>query len=177
GAAATAYPEYYASVRDTWYKALANPDAVTVAIDCDSDYYELHRLAAFGKLNVFPQTRYADIYAQKRAQIARAWDSGKIIIGTNKVRDEYETIYNPDGTIAKEADGSDKRRKTGQHVRQGFPDQDYLWVIQIRHLYEPPRMNKVTGKQMPAKYGIRILKCKPQPELQGTELWDDLCCF
>lgn len=172
------YIDYFKQFRTEFYKALDNKDAITVAIDGDSDSWELQRLADFGKLaNVWPQTKYGDTYAARRAMIARAWDSGKIVIGTNKVRDEYVTVYGPDGLAQKESDGSDKKVKSGNKQRQGFPDQDYLWQIQLRHLYQPPKVNPVTHKEIPHKWGLKILKCKPNPELIGLELWGEDCNF
>ena len=172
------YESYYKDTREEYYKALADPSSITVAIDGDSDFWELQRLAEFGKLTqVFPQTKYGDVYAQRRAMTARAWDSGKIVIGTNKVRDEFETMYRPDGQPEKESDGSDKKRKTGNKQRQGFPDQDYLWELQLRHLYSPPRINTVTGKEVAGCWGLRILKCKANAEHVGSELWGKDCCF
>ena len=176
-AAQAEYLTYHQEIKASYYAALNNSDSITVAIDGDSDWWELQRLAAFGKLTqVFPQTKYTDVYAAKRAMIARAHDCGKIIIATNKVRDEYETIVGPDGLPVME-NGEEKRKKTGNDQRQGFPDQDYLWTIQLRCLYKEPYQNKITGKLMPGKWGIKIIKCKPQPDLKGEELWGDDCCF
>ena len=46
----------------------------------------------FGKLTaIYPPTKYSPAYAAKRAIIARAYDSGKIVIATNKLKDEYES--------------------------------------------------------------------------------------
>lgn len=171
------YLDYFLKTRQEFYKALDNLDAVTVAIDGDSDFWELQRLGAFGKLTqVFPQTKYTDVYAAKRAMITRAWDSGKIIIGTNKVRDEYESIIGPDGNPVME-NGEEKKRKTGNKQRQGFPDTDFLWQIQIQHLCRPARINAITKKEMPMQWGLRILKCKAQPQLKDTELWGADCNF
>ena len=169
----TDYAECYRDIRTRVYKALDNPDAVTIGIDCDSDLWEIQRLADFGKLaNVWPMTRYGDTYAAKRAFIARCWDSGKIIVGANKVRDRFETVYKPDGTPEMEQDGkTERRRKSGEKERQGFPDTDYLWQIQLRNLYQPPTYDAAFKRTWPGKWGIRILKCKPVPDLIGTELW------
>jgi len=172
------YEDYFRETRSTFYKALDNTDAVTVAIDGDSDFWELQRLAEFGKLaNVWPQTKYGDVYAGRRAMTARAWDSGKIVIGTNKIRDEYLTVTDSAGQPMKERDGSDTKRKTGNKVRQGFPDQDYLWQIQLRHFYNPPRINGITHKEVPGTFGIRLLKCKHNRSLEGMELIGDDCNF
>ena len=168
------YADYFKDCRDHYYKALANPDALTVAIDGDSDLWELQRLAEFGRLTqVFPQTRYTDVYASRRAMTAKAYDSGKIVIGTNKVKPEYEDVIGADGLPEKDDKGEIKRRKTGRMERQGFPDQDYLWSIQLRCEYQPPRTNAISKKEIPGQFGIRICKCKVNTSLVGAELWGD----
>lgn len=172
------FAEYFKEFRDTLYKALANPEAVTIGIDGDSDSWELQRLAEFGKLaNVYPMTKYGDSYARRRAIIARAWDSGKIIIGTNKLRPEFVQVIGADGNPVFEADGQPKKEKSGRMERQGFPDQDYLWQIQIRHLVKPPTFNPKLNRVIPGDWGLRILKSKARPELIGTELWGEDCNF
>lgn len=170
------YLEHWKNFRNDFYKALANPDVRTVVIDGDSDSWELQRLAEFGKLTQIPSMMYTNVNAARRGLIARAWDSGKTIISTNKIKPEWSIKRDEEGNpILK--DGKEIREKTGDLVRQGFDDQDYLWQIQLRHLYQPPRINKITGKEVPQQWGIRILKCKPRPELAGSELWGDECSF
>jgi hypothetical protein len=176
----TDYQKYFNEVKDSFYVSLSNPDSQVVLVDGDSDYWELHVLAHFAKLTqIFPQVRWAAPYAEKRAQIARAWDSGKIVICTNKVKDAYETVYKADGTPEKDSTGEDLRRKTGEHERQGFKDQDYLYNIQLRHLYSPPTQRKMGTKvvDVPGQYGIKILKCKHSMEMVGEELWGSDCTF
>ena len=174
------YQKHYANVRDSLYGALANPQSNVVIVDGDSDFWELHILAHFGKnTGIYPQTKYAAPYAEKRAQISRMRDSGKIVICTNKVRDEYINIYKADGTPEKDSGGNDLRKKTGGKVRQGFPDQDYLWDMQIRHLYQPAHTAKIGAKEVsvPGQWGIRIMKCKANMDMAGMELWGDDCSF
>lgn len=172
------YVAHYTEFRDALYRAIANVDARTVAIDGDSDAWELERLAAHGKLTgVFPQTRYTDVYARHRATIRKLWDSGKIIVATNKMKAEYRTLRDKDGNIVLDEKGEEKREKTGDFERQGFPDHLYLWHIQLRHLYKPAGVHRLTKKPYPQSWGIRILECKANTELQGAELWGADCCF
>lgn len=172
------YVEYFKKCREELYKALANPDALTVAIDGDSDFYELQTLAEFGKITqVWPQTRFGDLYAKRRAITARCHDSGKIIIGTNKVKDQYEAVVDDKGQPVMETNGEPKRAKTGKQERQGFRDQEYLWNIQIRHMYKPAGVNKITGKPTAQQWGIQIMKCKANRALVGEELWAEDCNF
>lgn len=164
-------PEYlkqWVNFKLEFYKALDNADARTVVLDGDSDSWELQRLAAHGKLTgIFPATRYTDVYAARRAFINRAWDSGKIVIATNKLKAEYKTIFDRDGKPVLDDQKQEKREKTGGWERQGFPDQEYLWQIQLRHHYDQDK----------GVWGIEILKCKSDPSLVGFKLWGDECNF
>jgi hypothetical protein len=170
-------PYWKAFYNDAYRPALENAEAVTVGLDGDNHSWDLQRLAEHGKLTgVFPQTRYTDVYAARRAMYFRAWDSGKIIIASNMVRDEYRDVLGPDGMPVQE-NGQTKREKTGNYVANGFPDQDYLWQIRIRHLYEPPKFNTVLKRMTEAKWGLRVLKAKANPRLVGTELWGEDCTF
>lgn len=158
-AAQPVYLDYWRKFYDEYKKALANPDARTVVLDGDSDSWELQRLAEFGKLTQVPPILYANVNAARRAMIARAFDSGKIVISTNKLKDGYESKMS--------ADQKEVRIRTGKYERQGFADQDYLYQMQIRHLYNEDK----------GTFGIRILRCKSDTSLQGMELWGDDCCF
>ena len=108
--------------------------------------------------------------------IARMWDSGKIILATNKLRDEYEKILDEKGKPVVDKGGNETSQKTGRRVRQGFPDTNYLWQIIIRHLFEPAHTGR-RGKWVPHRWGLRIAKCKMNMELIGAELWGDECNF
>ena len=170
------YLEYWRAFYEEYKKACDNKDCRTILLDGDSDSWELQRLAEFGKLTQIPPIMYTNVNAARRAMIARAWDTGKIIIATNKVRNEYKTVVDEQGNpVLKE--GKESREKTGDLERQGFADQDYLWQIQLRHLYQPARINPITKKEVPQQWGVRIMKCKVDTSLQGTELWNEDCSF
>lgn len=168
--------------------ALDNPDIRTVGIDGDNVSWELQRLAEHGKLTgVFPQTKYTDVYAARRALYARCWDSGKIIITTNMMRDEFRKVLDAEGNPIMDPDrpGEFKKEPTGEQVAQGFSDKkhDYYWQIRVRHLYEPPTpptwnaiLKKNIGGQ-PARWGLRVMKAKANPKLVGQELWGEDCTF
>lgn len=168
-----AWRSFYADYK----RALSNPDCLTVLLDGDSDTWELQRLAAFGKLTQVPSLFYTEVNAARKAMVATAWNSGKIIIATNKIRDEYVTEYDAKGSPVMDNQGKERRKKSGTQIRQGFADQDYLWQIQLRHLYQEQAVNSITGKDIPQAWGIRILKCKPNPAIQGIELWAENCNF
>lgn len=163
------YLEHWKIFREEFYKALDNPDARTVVVDGDSDSWQLQRLAEHGRLTgIFPATRYTDVYAARRGLINRAWDANKIVIMTNKLKAEYKTVRDENGhPVLDKVTKEEKREKTGEYEREGFPDQEYLYQVQIRHLYDERK----------GIWGFRILRCKSDPGLKGMELWGPDCCF
>lgn len=171
------FHQYWCDFYAKWKEVLGNPDALTVALDGDSDSWELQRLAAFGQLQQIPSIRYVDVNAARRAMIAKAYDSGKNIIATNKVKAEYVPVLNPDGTPQLTNTGQEKREKSGEMERQGFSDQDYLWQMQLRHMFKPAYTHPKRRKLIPKQWGIRIMKCKHNMDLIGAELWGDECNF
>ena len=65
--------------------------------------------------------------AARRGFYTRLWDSGKIIIATNKLKKLYQTAYNPDHTPKIDGAGNTVREWDGKsYERQGFDDQEYL---------------------------------------------------
>lgn len=180
------YTDYFIACRKEFYTALDIPEAVSVMADGDSDFFELQVLATFGKTQgIFPQTRWGDVYAPKRAMIARAWGSGKIIVSTNKLTDEYVEIIGANGLPEiDQQTGLPKKVKTGNLKRQGFKDNKYLYNIQIRHLHRDGGVKVIEkgplkGKEVkvPGQFGLVILECKVNTELKGAELWGDKCNF
>jgi hypothetical protein len=177
------YAEYWKEFYTRLVAASENPDCRTLAIDGDSDSWELQQLAEWGVLTGVPGPPglvYAGVNAARRAMISRLWDSGKIIIATNKLHDEYLTARDDNGNpVLDKTTNKEVRVRTGKRERQGFKDQDYLWQIQLRHLYSPAHIAKRLGKdvEVPPRWGIRILKCKSNKALEGSELWGDDCNF
>lgn len=171
------YLDNWRAFYEVYKKALANPDVTTVVVDGDSDSWELQRLAEFGKLGQVPALRYVGPNAARRAMIARAFDSGKIVICTNKVKDVYADKLDKAGKVMLGGDGKELRVKSGEQESQGFQDQDYLWHVRLKHLYNPAGVNTVTGKPTLPEWGIRITKCKANTALVGSELWGSDCNF
>lgn len=172
------YVEYWDSFYKEYKKALSNPDVRTVLLDGDSDSWELQRLGEFGRLEKVPALKYVGPNASRRAMIAKAFDSGKIVIATNKIKDMYMDKINPTtGQPERGNDGNIIRIKSGEQEAQGFSDQDYLWHVRLRHLYKPAYVNSVTHKKVPQQWGVRILKAKANTALKDLELWGEECNF
>ncbi len=176
------------------YDACAIPECRTIGIDTDNVSWDLQMLAEFGKIAQVPQLMRAGANTARRAFIARLSDSGKNIIATNMLKDEWEDVVDEvTGKVQLDSQGKKKQVKTGERKRQGFPDQSYLWQVQIRHLFKPAEMVKgeprtikmgtkeiqVPGKmeKVPPQFGIRILKCTRNSEMVGEELWGNSCNF
>lgn len=157
----------------SYTKALGNVDARTVIVDGDSDGFEWQMLCEFGRTTQIPQIQRTSLNAARRAMIAKAWDSGKIVITTNKLKKKYEDKLDPStgaplpdpqqpGKTLREWDGV-------SYERQGFNDHEYLYELQLRHLYR--RGDAETANA----WGVQILLCKANRNLEGLELWDGDC--
>lgn len=172
------YETYWRDFLNEYRKALDNKDCRTVVVDGDSDGFELQTLAEFGKNIQIPPILRTGLNAARRSYIAHSFDSGKIVFHTNKLKKKYETVYNVDGSPKVGTDGKEIREWDGVTLeRQGFWDHDYLYQLQLGHLYRPARINSVTKKEVPQEWGVRILSCKAQPALKGQELWGSDCNF
>lgn len=162
------YLDYWRSFRADFYKALDNPDARTVVIDGDSDSWELQKLAEYGKLTQIMPIRYTSANSARRAMYHRAFDSGKIIIATNKMKKQYHDVVDASGKQVLDESGKPKQEWDGSTFkRQGFEDNGYLFSIRLLHMYR----ETTTG----IEWGIKIKDCKPDMELRGLELWGSDC--
>lgn len=159
--------EAWKQFRTMAYETAFDPAVRSVVLDGDSDSWELQRLGAWGKVVQVPPHMYTEVNAARRAFYAKLWDSGKIVIGTNKIKKLYLPVYD-------EVTGKPKLEPSGKQVRewdgkswdrQGFDDQEYLWQIQLRHYRNG------------AKFGIEMTKCKANIKLEGLTLDGDDCNF
>ena len=163
------YVEYWREFYSEYKQALDDEQIRCLVLDGDSDSWELQRLAEFGRLSKVPSNLYDNVNAARRAMYARAWDSGKIMIATNRIRKVYATEYDALGKPKMNNSGNEVRSWTGEFERQGFSDQEYLWHIQLRHMHRDTKAGP--------EWGIKIMKCKVDISLVGLELWGDDCNF
>lgn len=167
----------YKIVWDEFYKvyreSVINPAYRTIVVDGDSDTWELQQLASFGKITQIPPIQRTDVNASRRVMIARGFDSGKNIIFTYRLKAEYENVIK----INSQGQPTEVGEKTGEYRRAGFSDHDYCVQVQIRTLYKPAHVDPKTSRTIPAQYGFRIIKCKPDMSLVGLETWGSDCTF
>lgn len=175
------YLAYWKNLYTEIGNILNEATARSFGFDGDSDSWELQRLAAFGQLAQVPEYKYSEVNAARRALIAKMHDSNKVVISTNKVKVAYIDDVGPDGKVVIGGDGKPRRVKDpdGEVERQGFRDQNYLWQLQIRHLFKPSTTVTVGKREIkvPKQWGIRIMKCKPNKDLETEELWGSNCNF
>lgn len=173
----------WASYRDKLYECVKNADAKTVIIDGDSDTWDLQLLCDHGKLTQIMPIARTGTNASRRALLSRLYFSGKIIICTNKVKDEYETVYGTDGKPQKDSTGNDLRVKTGGTEVAGYRDNNYLFHLVLEHFRVPAvelperKVGKIMipARSAPATWGVRVIKCKANTELEGMEFKGDEC--
>ncbi len=162
--------DYWRTWREESYKAIEVPESRTNWFDSDSDSWNIQKLAEYGKVLQVMPNQYVTANTSRKAYYMRLWNSGKIIICTNKLKKEYDTKLGTDGKPEKDGAGADKREWTGEYERQGFPDQDYCFHMQLTAFYRESYYNKILKKDIPGTFGIRINRCKVNRELEGTEL-------
>jgi len=161
------YQAYWKAFYSHYKAALTNDDIRTVVLDGDSDSWEVQRLAEFGRLTKVPPNLYDNVNAARRAMYARAYDSGKIFIATNRVRKVYIDKLDSKGNPVINDAGNVVRVWNGEYERQGFGDQDYLWQVHCRCYRD-----KDSGE-----FGLEITKCKMNKELEGYTLTGGDCNF
>lgn len=172
-----AYREEWEGFYKKTYELIAIPELRTLGIDADNISYDTERLAYHGKLSgVYPLTRYGPVKAERRGFYHRLWESHKIIITTNQLKEEWIDQKDARGHTILETNGEAKQKPSGKFVAQGYPDQEYLWQIRIRHLFKPAFTTK-SGIDIPKQWGLKILMCKANRDLEGKELWGDTCNF
>lgn len=176
------YLELWRAYQRLYLTTLQIPESRMFVVDGESDSWEWQQLAAFGKLTQIPPILRTEVNAARRAMYARAKDSGKFCIFTHRVKKQYETIYDANGVPLPDpfAPGKDLREWDGvSYERSGYGDHEYLFALQLRHLYEPAstRMNQVLKREVtvPARWGIQIMMCKSNRGLEGEQLWGDEC--
>lgn len=173
-----AFLKYWFKFTGALYKGLDNQDVRTVGIDGDSDSYELQRMAEFGKLSGVAQLDYKNINTVRKTLYKRAYDSGKIIVATSKVKEVWVNVYEEDGVTKKLTKrGNEVREPSGEFKIEGYANREYLWDVRLRGIFEPKRINSLTKKEVPMRWGMQIIRCKANRSLEGDTLYGSDCCF
>jgi hypothetical protein len=163
------YLPYWKAYHQDLLMALDSTDARTVVMDGDADSWELQRLAEFGRLTKVPPLMYDQVNSARRALYSRCYDSGKIVIGTARVKKVYADKLDASGRVVLKEDGSPVREWNGEYDKVGFQDGGYAWTVSCYCMYDEAKN----------VFGVRIVDCKVDKlhGLKGQELWGMDCNF
>lgn len=119
----------------------ALPRARSVVWDTADEFWELIRLARFGKLDQIKAHHYGPVNREYRDLINEAYSSDCNLIMLHKMKDEYV---------------NDKR--TGALKRTGFKDADYAAQVAVRSFKQD------------GQFYLEVIKCRLNTDIEGMTI-------
>lgn len=129
--------------------ALHDKATRTIGVDTATEWWELARMAAFGKLTQVLPHNYGPVNAEFRDLIRKAYDFDKNVIFSHKMKEQY---VNDKGT--------------GKMIRAGFGDMQYSVQINVRLWRNKEKV-----------FGLTVINSRHNAALMGMELEDSLSNF
>jgi hypothetical protein len=125
---------------------LEAPDSVvrSIVFDTDTEFWEMLRLARFGRLTQVKPHHYGPVNAEYRTLIRLAKRSSKNLILLHKKKDEYV-----------KGKKSDLGIPTGKKIRAGMKEVGYLVQVIVELFRDEDG------------YNMEIKRCRQNPELDG----------
>lgn len=152
------YKDEWKRAKDGFRALIANRTVRTAVVDTASEWWELCRLAAFGKLTQVMPHHYGPVNEEFRNLIKEAYERPDLnLILIHKVKKEYKSGK----------DGKDSW--SGRYERAGMGDVPYLVDVVLEHYRVP--MAEGPG----CEFGVKVLDSRLNPsetlglELQGEE--------
>lgn len=165
--------ETWTPFRTDYLAALADPEVRTIVWDTADQVNEVLRLANHGKLERNPQMANGPINAEYKDLVRRAAAARKNLIMLHRLRDEYKDYEDPDKP------GKTKNAKTGQMVRAGNANADYLVHSFVRLEYSPPK--QPNPSMSPGTFKMTIKAARLNPAVTGQVLenatWQELMLY
>lgn len=154
------YIQFFLKTRAAYEGMLTNKDIRTVVVDTGSDWWELAKLAEFGKVNpaVDIKQAYQALNQLFRSLIRRAYDTDKNLIITHKMKEKYTSKVGANGKAIDSWDGS-------SYKKVGFGEDHYLIQVNVEHTFRD------------GQFGIKILNCRHDMSLAGYEMAGEECNF
>lgn len=154
------YIKYFVKTRSAFEGMLKSKEIRTVVIDSGSDWWDLAKLAEFGKINpaVDVKQAYQGLNQLFRSLIRRAYETDKNLIITHKMKEKYSRTTSSSGQSFDSWDGK-------SYKRTGFGEDNYLIQVNIEHYHQG------------GAFGIRVINCRQDMGLAGMELGQDDCSF
>ncbi len=140
-------------------RTLQSKDIRTIIIDKGGDMWDLHRLAAFGKLTQVMPHHYVEVNQEHRELIKSFDGYDKNVILVYEVKKEFK--MGKDG----------KEGWTGKYERSGFNAADGLVQVNLLAWCKEE-------EDEPTEFGVTIRNSRiNQSDVRGMELAGDDCCF
>lgn len=145
------YKQEWQQVRQVFHTLVKSPVIKSIVADTGGEMWELCRLSYFGKLTkVMPHQ-----YGEPKADYDR-------LIRSPLIRDDLNALYTHK---VKAQYINDKR--TGKKERAGFADMSFAVQCNIKHMKDVDTH----------EFGVQVTDCRQNHEVDGEELWGDMCNF
>lgn len=139
---------------------VANSLIRTLVIDTGTEMWELARLAEFGKVDQVKPHHYGPLNREYRMLVQSAYSRKDLnVVITHKVKKQYKND-----------------NWNGEYERAGFGDVAFLVQVNVDHYVEVIEEGE-DGAPDQTEFGIRVLNCRQNPEVNGLELEGPLCSF
>lgn len=138
----------------------------TLTVDTSTEHFDLIKYALHGRTEKILPRNYGDI--NKRFEnVYKPFleeDCEKSLILITKLKKQYVKS-------GKDSEGNDKDSWSGDYEMAGFSDMPYFVQGIITC------MRRMPEEEIGAEFGIRVDKCRLNPDLQGMEFWKKECDF
>lgn len=151
-----------AKFRASWASTLKRTERQTIGLDTGSEFWQLFRLAALGKLEQVPPMRYVQVNRIFRDLLNQVYQTPHSLVIVHRVKDRYDTKITDEG---KEVSS----RVPGEVERDGFKEIDGIVQVSLDTWRTPTKRG--------ATYGLTVGKCRQRPSLSGTSYQGDLATF
>ena len=163
---ATSQKEWERIWEDTkkaYINALASPDIRTVMVDTETEWWELCRLARFGKIDRVMPHHYGPVNAEYRELMRKVYDTDKNLILLRKLKDEY----------------IDEKR-TGNKEMAGFKDIPYMVQANV-YLWRQQKTGKTANLRVIGKgsgsFMMTVVDSRQNPAIAGDEIEEPMVSF
>lgn len=155
------WERYKADVR----LALKSPNIRTIAVDTESETWELIRLARFGKLTQVMPHHYGPVNAEYRNFHNEIYDTDKNMVLLCKMKEEYENTV-----VVINGQSKEVGKRTGRLERVGFKDIPYIVQLNAIARHDPTADE---GN----RFSLLVTNCRQNPSLCGEVLPELMCTF
>lgn len=134
-----------------YFAMLKDPDIRTIVGDTATEWWELIRMARFGKTTQVMPYMYGPVNAEFRKLIKAAYASDKNLILLHKLGDVYVN-----------------NEPNGEYKRLGFKDTGYLVQMNCR-VYRDDSYEDDDGNHVPGEFHLYVQDCRQNPDLAGQD--------